>query len=73
MMLNAAFNNISVISLRSVLLAEETGEPETHKTTETNVQGQMTVYMFSRSNETSMDNFITKSIISSVDQIVLKK
>ena len=32
MMFNATFNNISVISWRSVLLVEETGEPE--KTTD---------------------------------------
>jgi hypothetical protein len=30
MMLNATFNNISVISWRSVLLAEETGVPGEH-------------------------------------------
>jgi hypothetical protein len=28
--LNATFNNIAVISWRSVLLVEETGEPEKH-------------------------------------------
>jgi hypothetical protein len=28
MVLNATFNNISILSLRKVLLVEETGEPE---------------------------------------------
>jgi hypothetical protein len=31
MVLSAIFNNISVISLRSVLLAEETGVPRNHR------------------------------------------
>jgi hypothetical protein len=34
MMLNATFNNISVISRRSVLLVEETGSEDPEKTTD---------------------------------------
>jgi hypothetical protein len=42
MELNATFNNIAVISWRSVLLVEETGEPEKH-----NEQPQVKLFKFS--------------------------
>jgi hypothetical protein len=58
MELNATFNNIAVISWRSVLLVEETGEPEKH-----NEQPQVTdqfyhiMYRYEQDSNSQLSSF----------------